>query len=62
MKFKHFKGGIYELICYAIHSETDEKLVIYKNEHGQIFARSHDMFFEIIEYEGKKVPRFEEII
>jgi len=61
-RFQHYKGGIYELICTAIHSETEEKLVIYRNETGDNFARPYNMFFEIIEVNNKKVPRFKEIV
>jgi hypothetical protein len=60
-KYRHYKGSIYEFISIAIHSETDEKLVIYKNEEGKVFARPFDMFFEDVEYEGEFVPRFKEI-
>jgi len=61
MKYKHFKGNIYEFICIAIHSETEEKLVIYKNEEEQIFARPYEMFFDKVEFNGKLVPRFQEV-
>lgn len=61
-KFRHYKGGIYEFICIATHSETDEKLVIYKATYnGFIAARPYDMFFEKIVVNGKSIPRFEEI-
>ncbi|MDE3840752.1 hypothetical protein C0966_15855 [Bacillus methanolicus] len=58
-KYRHFKGNIYEFICIAIHSETGEKLVIYKDDKGKIFARPYEMFFDEVEHEGKLVPRFE---
>jgi hypothetical protein len=60
-KYRHYKGGIYELICIAKHTETEEKLVVYKNEKDEEFARPYDMFFEEVEHEGKMVPRFMEI-
>ncbi|MBO8176973.1 MAG: DUF1653 domain-containing protein [Bacillus sp. (in: Bacteria)] len=60
-KYRHYKGDIYELICIAKHTETEEKLVVYKNEKGEEFARPYDMFFEEVEHEGKMVPRFMEI-
>lgn len=60
-KYKHYKGSIYELICIATHSETDEKLVIYKNDQDQIFARPYVMFFEKVEVNGNLVDRFEEV-
>lgn len=60
-KYKHFKGEIYTLICIAIHSETEEKLVVYQDEEGNGYARPYDMFFDEVEKNGKTVPRFEEI-
>lgn len=59
--FRHFKGELYTLVCYATHSETDEKLVIYKNNKGENFARPYNMFFEQVEHQGKTIPRFEEV-
>lgn len=59
--YKHYKGNIYELLLIATHSETEEKLVIYKNEEGQVFARPYGMFFEEIEVNGELVPRFKEV-
>ena len=44
-KYRHFKGGEYELIGVARHSETNEELVIYKSlSNGQIWARPKTMF------------------
>ncbi|MBG9538609.1 hypothetical protein ABE42_09220 [Bacillus thuringiensis] len=59
--FRHFKGTIYKMVCTAQHSETNEKLVIYQNDSGDIFARPYDMFFETIERDGKLIKRFTEI-
>lgn len=57
-KYQHFKGGIYEYLFTAIHSETDENLVIYKNDKGIVFARPYGMFFENVMHDGKCIPRF----
>jgi hypothetical protein len=59
--YRHFKGALYELICVATHSETEEKLVVYKNKEGEIFARPYNMFYDEVEYEGKTIPRFSPI-
>lgn len=60
-KYRHYKGSIYEFICIAIHSETDEKLVIYKDENNKVFARPYDMFFERVTHNGESVQRFTEL-
>jgi cyclomaltodextrinase / maltogenic alpha-amylase / neopullulanase len=63
-KYKHFKGTIVEVIGTAFHSELLEEFVLYRHmpgEHGggaHFWVRPLSMFFEKIEWEGKKVPRF----
>ena len=59
MKYRHYKGGIYEIVCEArLEADPNVILMIYKSEEGLIWARPKDVFFETVEYEGKKVPRF----
>lgn len=58
--YRHFKGGEYEVIGFAKHSETEEQLVIYRNLHDvtQLWARPYEMFAETVEVNGKIVRRF----
>lgn len=59
MKYKHFKGGIYEVICEAkLESDPSIVMVIYKSADGSIWARPRTIFFECVEHEGKTVQRF----
>lgn len=62
-RYRHFKGNEYTALMVATHSETGEKLVIYRAEYGDggIYARPYDMFLEDVEVDGKTVPRFLEI-
>ena len=47
--YKHYKGGKYEVLAIGMHSETKEKLVIYRNlEHGSIWVRPASMWFDSI--------------
>jgi hypothetical protein len=59
-RYRHYKGGEYEVIGLARHSETLEPMVIYRplyNDSG-LWVRAHAMFFELIDFEGKAQPRF----
>ena len=58
--YLHFKGGEYEVINYATHSETGEKLVIYRNLHNtsEVWARPVEMFAEKVDVDGRKTDRF----
>ena len=56
--YRHFKGGTYEVIGVAIHTETQDGLVLYKNinnPHNIIWARPVSMRNDMVN--GKK--RFE---
>ena len=59
-RYRHYKGGEYEVLGAARHSETLEPLVVYRplyNASG-LWVRPHAMFFEDIEFEGQRRPRF----
>jgi hypothetical protein len=61
--YRHYKGGEYEVIGVARHSETHEPLVVYRplyNDTGY-WVRPHAMFFEGVVIEGALRPRFEKI-
>ena len=56
--YQHYKGGRYEVIGVASHSETLEKLVVYRHNDGELWVRPLAMFLEDVEVNGQKVPRF----
>lgn len=56
-KYRHYKGGVYEGLGVARHSETLELLVIYGHDGGW-WARPASMFKERVTVASKKVPRF----
>lgn len=59
MKYRHYKGGLYEIICEAkLESDPSVTLIIYCSEQGQTWARPKEIFFESVQHEGKTVPRF----
>lgn len=61
-KYRHFKGGEYEVIGIAEHTETNEKTVVYKDQaENRLWARPYNMFVETVEHNGKIVRRFEKL-
>ncbi len=68
--YKHYKWSLYKVLWLAMHSETEEKLVIYKALYEipklekefwkePLFVRPYEMFSEYVEFNGKKIKRFE---
>ena len=59
--YRHFKGGIYEAIGVARHSETEEELVVYRSPAGDLWVRPKDMFLGTALVAGQPVLRFTRI-
>ncbi len=59
-RYRHYKGGEYEVIGVARHSETGEALVVYRPLHNATgwWVRPHAMFFETVVIGGITQPRF----
>jgi hypothetical protein len=59
VRYRHYKGGIYERICEAtLESHPTVTMVVYKASNGTIWTRPASVFFELIEQNGAMVPRF----
>jgi hypothetical protein len=59
-RYRHYKGGEYEVIGVARHSETLEPLVLYRplyNATG-LWVRPYAMFTERVMHNGASVERF----
>lgn len=59
-RYRHYKGQDYEVLGTAKHSETEEEFVVYRALYGErgLWIRPVTMFSEMIQVEGKQVPRF----
>ena len=54
-------GNDYIVIGVARHSETEEDMVVYRQDYGEhgLWVRPAEMFLETIEVNGQARPRFE---
>lgn len=59
-RYRHFKGGEYELMYIARHSETREEMVVYRALYGErgVWVRPKSMWNEIVERDGIRRKRF----
>jgi hypothetical protein len=59
-RYRHYKGGEYDVVGVVRHSETLEPLVLYRALYGEggLWVRPHAMFFETVLIDGRPVPRF----
>lgn len=59
-KYKHYKGSFYQVEGVATHSETEEKMVVYRPLYGEqaLWVRPLEMFQETLSVDGHTVPRF----
>ncbi len=67
-KYRHFKGGMYQVLATARDSETEEWMVVYQplyvtageESTGKktLWVRPMSMFLETVENKGQAVQRF----
>ncbi len=57
--YRHYKGTLYRVLCFATHTETEEQLVVYQAvESGKTFCRPVGMFDENMDTPDYQGPRF----
>jgi hypothetical protein len=59
-RYRHYKGRDYIVLGIARHSETEEELVVYRQDYGDrgLWVRPRAMFEEAVTVDGLVVPRF----
>ena len=59
--YRHYKGNLYEVIGFAMNSETLEEMVVYRAMYGErgTWVRPLSMWDNPIEIDGETVKRFE---
>ena len=57
--YRHYKGGLYKVIGNAVHTETEEPLVIYHplGEPSKMWARPEAMWNDDIDENTKRFTR-----
>lgn len=60
--YRHYKGGIYEIVCEATQESDLSPIIVYRSHDGRVWTRPKEVFFETIEIDGKMVQRFAEIV
>ena len=62
--YRHYKGDIYHVVGFAIHSETLEDMVLYRALYGErkTWVRPLSMWDECVAVNGRSVKRFELIL
>ena len=59
-RYQHYKGQFYTVLGLARHSETEEELVVYRQDYGDhgLWVRPRVMFLENVNVAGQLIPRF----
>ncbi|WP_370529105.1 DUF1653 domain-containing protein [Undibacterium sp. KW1] len=57
-RFRHYKGGIYELVCEATQESDLSPVIVYRAHDGSIWTRPRSVFFEMLQINGAEVMRF----
>jgi hypothetical protein len=59
-RYRHYKGGEYEVLGVVRHSESLEPMVLYRPlyDGSGYWVRPFSMFLESVEHEGQRRPRF----
>ena len=59
-RYRHYKGGMYQVLDTVRHSETCEPMTLYRALYGEqgLWVRPAAMFLETVVIDGVTQPRF----
>lgn len=58
-RYRHFKGGEYQVLTVAFDSETLQEMVVYRSlKYDRTMVRPLKMFLEEVDWDGYQGPRF----
>lgn len=59
-RYRHYKGGLYQVLDTVRHSETCEPMTLYRALYGEqgLWVRPAAMFLEAVVIDGLEQPRF----
>jgi hypothetical protein len=62
-RYRHYKGGLYDVVDTVRHSETCEPMTLYRALYGEngLWVRPAAMFLETVTIDGVVQPRFTRI-
>ena len=62
-RYRHYKGGEYEVVGVARHSETLAPMVVYRPLYGEagLWVRPYQMFMQSVLIDGEPVARFQRL-
>ncbi len=57
-RYRHYNGGVYELVSEATLEADLTPVIVYRGEDGRTWVRPSAAFFEQVEVDGVRMPRF----
>lgn len=58
MKYRHYKGGVYEWVGNATLESDLTPMTLYRAADGSLWVRPTAVFLELVNVNGEMVPRF----
>jgi hypothetical protein len=59
LRYRHFKGGIYEYLHTArLESDPAVNMIVYRAPDDSLWVRTEENFFGTVEQDGRAIRRF----